>query len=134
MKRTESFRGASYLAAQFIFFDKLHALKDYAHLRKKGSLKVAIKSKDKQPYYLLGHGVEDPRRGIHGDEDYLYIVEVGTGTIGEKEKDWLVKVSGCGSFPTWDDKNKDKAFELAEWEFEGTLEKAYKKYVEAPKK
>ncbi|GAI40294.1 unnamed protein product, partial [marine sediment metagenome] len=51
---------------------------------------------------------------------------------GKKEKDWLVKVSS--KFPAWDDVNRYKAFELAKWEFEGTLKQACKKYVGAPKK
>lgn len=33
-----------------------------------------------QPLFLLGHGVENPANGIHGDEEYLYIVELPTRT------------------------------------------------------
>ena len=132
--KTQTFRGAGYLAAQFIFYAKLQALRCYATMKGRKSIDETINAEDDQPYYLLGHGVEDPRKGIHGDEEYLYVVEVGTGAFGEKEKKWLVKVSGHGSFPTWDNKNTGKAFELAKWDFEGTLKQAYKKYVGAPKK
>ena len=129
LERTSSFRDASYLAAQFIFREKLKHTRIYQDGKYTSDGKPIVTVEDvlntdtNQPNFLLGHGVEDPSSGIHGDEEYLYVVEVGEG------KKWHIKVSGHRSFPTWEDENREKAFEMAKWQFEGTLDQAYKKYV-----
>jgi len=78
-----------------------------------------------QPPFLLGYGVEDPTRGIHGDEEYLYVVELpefGFVHPGDAP-DWTVKVSEHCGFPRWDESTKD-AFEAASWAYEGSLAEA----------
>ena len=91
----------SYAAANFIHWNKLQ--------HEKGDPKYSPK------FSSTGYGVEDPAKGIHGDESYLYVVEYPN-----------IKVSH--DFPNWG-KDNAHAFEKAWWEFEGTLEEAYKKYV-----
>jgi hypothetical protein len=72
------------------------------------------------PLFLLGHGVENPVDGIHGDEECLYIVELPTRNPFDEPAEWTVKVSGHSAFPRWDGQT-DKAFERASWQFEGEL-------------
>lgn len=76
-----------------------------------------------QPLFLLGQGVENPADGIHGDEEYLYVVELPTRNPFEEPSEWTVKVSGHSAFPRWDDPT-DEAFERASWQFEGLLSEA----------
>ena len=123
LERTGSSRGASYSAASFIFLDKLGTF-DRLYFnsdderRKIDSLDPEDWDVD-QPFFLLGHGVEDPRAGIHGDEEFLYkIVE----EVKEGGREMTLKISN--DFPTWDDEDTDVAFEKANWRFEGTLEEA----------
>ena len=52
-----------------------------------------------QPLFLLGHGVENPADGIHGDEEYLYVVELPTTNPFDEPAEWTVKVSGHSAFP-----------------------------------
>jgi len=73
-----------------------------------------------QPMFLLGHGVEDPADGIHGDEEFLYVVELPTTNAFDEPAEWTVKVSGHSAFPRWDGPT-DEAFEQATWQFEGAL-------------
>ena len=47
-----------------------------------------------QPLFLLGHGVEGPADGVHGDKEYLYVVEIPT----TKGAEWTVKLSGHSAF------------------------------------
>jgi len=93
----------SYACADFIYFMKNDMDDD---LKKEG-------------WNKLGYGVENPSNGIHGDEEYLYVVTY-------KDGKWYVKVSDI--FPR-EDEFLNTAFENADWEFEGTLEEAYQKYV-----
>lgn len=76
-----------------------------------------------QPLFLLGHGVENPADGIHGDGEYLYIVELPTRNPLEEPAEWTVKVSGHTAFPRWDDPTEE-AFGRASWQFHGPLENA----------
>jgi len=73
-----------------------------------------------QPMFLLGHGVEDPADGIHGDEEFLYVVELPTTNAFDEPAEWTVKVSGHSAFPRWDGPT-DEAFERASWQFHGSL-------------
>ncbi|GAA0682064.1 hypothetical protein GCM10009020_34010 [Natronoarchaeum mannanilyticum] len=69
-----------------------------------------------QPLFLLGHGVENPADGIHGDEEYLYVVELPARNPFEEPSEWTVKVSGHSAFPRWDGPTEE-AFEQASWQF-----------------
>ena len=100
----------SYACADFIYFLKKRIAEHFAD----------------DPYgkgwEKIGHGIENPNEGIHGDEEYLYIVTY-------KDGEWHIKVSGHNTFPRFDSEDTAQAFEKAEWEFEGTVEEAYEKYV-----
>jgi len=87
----------SYGAANFIHWNKRN--------HEQSDSKYAPK------FASTGYGVENPADGIHGDEEYLYLVEYPN-----------IKVSS--KFPEGDD-----AWKKVEWEFEGTLEEAHKKYA-----
>ena len=78
-----------------------------------------------QPPFLLGYDVEDPARGIHGDEEYLYVVELPEFEFGaaEPSPDWTVRVSEHCGFPRWDEPT-DRSFEEASWAYEGSLGEA----------
>lgn len=76
-----------------------------------------------QPMFLPGHGVEDPGDGIHGDEEYLYVVELLSRNPFDEPGEWTVKVSKHCGFPRWDGPTED-AFERASWQFDGSLEHA----------
>ena len=125
LKKTGTYRCASYTASQFIFIDKLKTAKMImSYYLKKQPEEITIddilECNINQPMFLLGHGVENPSEGIHGDEEYLYIVK-------ESENKWYVKVSEHCGFPRYGEGIK-YAFEKARWEFEGSLEEAYEKY------
>jgi hypothetical protein len=134
LDRTQSGRGASYSAACFIFLDKLGTFdrlyyKTDDERRKVDSLDPEDWEVD-QPMFLMGHGVEDPAAGIHGDEEFLYkVVEKVPGP--GREKDRIIKISN--DFPTWDDDDVDIAFEKANWRFEGTFEEAMEELFEDEK-
>ncbi|UHQ98124.1 hypothetical protein HYG81_21330 (plasmid) [Natrinema zhouii] len=127
-------RTAAYTAAQFVFVDKLWSL-EQSFRDKSGSYNESPKSVAEvlkvdswkecspTPSYLLGHGVEDPASGIHGDEDFLYVVEVSD----TKYLDWRVKIAGRDDFPRDSREETERAFELADWRFEGTLEEGLAK-------
>lgn len=129
LEKTGMFRGPAYLASQFIFWHKMNflvSMKDHWGIE---SLEdILDPEKGDLPTFMLGHGVEDPKAGIHGDEEYLYIIELLPS--GE----WHLRVSRHCGFPRWDDPYIREAFERAEWEFEGSLEEAYKRYVRRERK
>jgi hypothetical protein len=121
----------SYAAAQFILVDKLqyigHTIESESDTYSDWPDTVAEildpenwKQVDATPTYLLGHAVENPSCGIHGDEEYLYVVQLPTRSPLEDPKEWRVKISEHCGFPRWDDPSED-AFEVADWQFEGTL-------------
>jgi len=84
-----------------------------------------------QPMFLLGHGVENPADGIHGDEEYLYVVELPTRNPFEEPSEWTVKVSGHSAFPRWDGPTEE-AFDRASWQFEGPLSAAVDELLAQP--
>nr|WP_257300937.1 hypothetical protein [Haloarchaeobius sp. FL176] len=84
-----------------------------------------------QPPFLLGHGVENPADGIHGDEEYLYVVELPTRNPFDEPAEWKVKVRGHSAFPRWD-RPIEGAFERASWQFHGPLEHALEDLVAEP--
>jgi hypothetical protein len=81
-----------------------------------------------QPLFLLGHAVEDPATGIHGDEEFLYEIEVPPGPTADLE-DWTVRVSGHCTFPRWDGQTA-LAFERTTWQFRGPLPDAHLEFVQ----
>ncbi len=119
---TATLRGANYAAANFIFLCKLQGMTMYED---DGFSRNSIDQDDildpeewdvDQPHFLLGYGVESPSSGIHGDEEYLYIVDVGV-------PGWEVSVSKHGGFPSWeaadDLPDGETAFDHVEWQFDG---------------
>jgi len=126
---TRAERGPAYTAATFVFLDKLSTVGLYLDGDPERTIDAAqpadllepsnIEHLD-QPLFLLGHGVENPADGIHGDEEYLYVVELPTTNAFDEPAEWTVKVSGHSAFPRWDGPT-DEAFEQATWQFEGAL-------------
>jgi hypothetical protein len=124
--RTE--RGPDYAAAQFVFLEKLRAMSFYIGTNPERSITVrepeamtdpaSFEHLD-QPMFLLGHGIENPADGIHGDEEYLYVVAMPRVEFGEVSE-WSVTVSEHCGFPRWDGPT-DEAFEQATWQYEGPL-------------
>jgi uncharacterized protein (DUF433 family) len=80
--------------------------------------------------FLLGRGVENPADGIHGDEEYLYVVELPTQSPDEPAE-WTVKVSEHSGFPRWDGPTEE-AFERATWQFHGSLKNAHEEMTTEP--
>lgn len=134
-------RGPGYTAAQFVFLDKIESMQ--------WSLEDADDPLDPETWgeagnynsFLGGHAVENPADGIHGDEEYLYVVEIPFYRQEENEGEgWQVKVSEHGGFPEpqWESvsgelhgKNfadGETSFDYATWDYEGSLDGAVEKY------
>lgn len=133
-------RDASYAAAQFIFIDKLWYMQrtfrcqDEVYSDLPDSVAEVLEAEYWEdvkvtPSYLLGHGVEDPSCGIHGDEEYIYVIELPTTSPFEEASEWRIKVSEHCGFPRWDEDSTEQAFEVADWTFEGTLVEAMERLV-----
>jgi hypothetical protein len=140
LDETRTERGPAYAAAQFLFLDTLSTMTlyvDEGHDRSIHAdqpldlLKPNNMEHLDQPLFLLGHGVENPADGIHGDEEYLYVVELPTAYPFDEPAEWTVKVSGHSAFPRWDGPT-DEAFERASWQFEGTLPAAIDELLAEP--
>ncbi|WP_434530840.1 hypothetical protein ACODNH_19045 [Haloarcula sp. NS06] len=134
---TRAERGPSYTAATFVFLDKLSTVGLYLDgdpertidaTQPADLLDPANMEHLDRPLFLLGHGVEDPAGGIHGDEEYLYVVELPTKTPFDEPAEWTVRVSGHSTFPRWDGPT-DEAFERASWQFQGALKDAHSELV-----
>jgi len=132
LEKTRTERGPSYAAAQFIFLEMLSSMGLYVDDGRERSLRAdqpddlldpSNMAHLEQPLFLLGHGIENPANGIHGDEEYLYIVELPTQAPFDEPAEWTVKVSDHAGFPRWDGPT-DEAFEQASWQFHGPLEAA----------
>ncbi len=137
---TRAERGPGYTAATFVFLDKLSTIDLYLdgdpdrtiHADQPSDLLEPDNMEHlDQPMFLLGHGVESPADGIHGDEEYLYVVELPTRNPFEGPSEWTVKVSGHSAFPRWDGPTEE-AFERASWQFHGPLEHALEELVAEP--
>jgi len=126
---------ASYTAAQFLLADKLRGIErlfrsqDGQHEAYPASVIQLLDVEAWQeistsPNYLLGHGVENPSCGIHGDEEYIYVIELPLRESVTEPTDWKVKVSEHCGFPRWDDEGIKQAFDVADWQFEGTIGEA----------
>jgi hypothetical protein len=137
---TRAERGPGYTAASFVFLDKLSTIDLYLGGDPDRTIEATqpadlhdpsnMEHLD-QPMFLLGHGVENPAAGIHGDEEYLYVVELPTRSPFEEPAEWTVKVSGHSAFPRWDGPTEE-AFERASWQFHGPLEHALEELVAEP--
>ena len=129
---TRAERGPAYTAAAFVFLDKLSTVGLYLDRDPERTIDAArpadlldptnMEHLD-QPLFLLGHGVENPTDGIHGDEEYLYVVRLSTQNPFDEPGEWTVRVSEHSGVPRWDGPT-DEAFERANWQFHGTLEDA----------
>ena len=100
---TRAERGPAYTAATFVFLDKLSTVGLYLDgdpertidaARPVDLLEPGNMEHLNQPLFLLGHGVENPADGIHGDEEYLYVVELPTENPLDEPAEWTIKVSG----------------------------------------
>ena len=134
---TRAERGPAYTAATFVFLDKLSTVELYLDGDPERTIDAAqpadllepsnMEHLD-QPLFLLGHGVENPADGIHGDEEFLYVVELPTTNAFDEPAEWTVKVSGHSAFPRWDGPT-DETFERANWQFRGSLKDALTELV-----
>ena len=136
--RTE--RGPGYATAQFLLLDKLGTMELYLDGDPDRGIRVddpadilnpANMEHLDQPMFLLGHGVENPVDGIHGDEEYLYVVELPSRTGFDVSGEWSVKVSEHCGFPRWDGPTEE-AFDRVEWQFEGPLTVALEELLAEP--
>jgi len=137
---TRAERDPAYTAATFVFLDKLSTINLYLDGDPERTIDAAqpadlldptnMEHLD-QPLFLLGHGIEDPADGIHGDEEYLYVVELPTANPFEEPSEWTVKVSGHSAFPRWDGPT-DEAFERTSRRFHGPLDDALTELVAEP--
>jgi len=134
-------RDASYAAAQYLLVDGLWRIEqtfrsqDGQYEAYPASVMGLLDADSWQeisrtPSYLLGHGIEDPSRGIHGDEEYIYYVQLPLREPVGGRTDWTIKVSEQCGFPRWEKKGTKEAFDVADWKFEGTLEEAMTKVGE----
>jgi len=136
--RTE--RGPRYAAAQFLLLDTLGTMELYLDGEPDRSIRAdepadisnpANMEHLDQPLFLLGHGVENPADGIHGDEEYLYVVELPTQNAFDEPGEWFVKVSEHCGFPRWDGPTEE-AFDRATWQFHGPLTEAVDELIAEP--
>lgn len=135
-------RGPEYAAAQFIFLDKLNRMQFSFRDSDADPLDPETWDSDGYLSFLGGHGVEDPSNGIHGDEEYLYVVEVPYHSRGENGGNWQVKVSEHGGFPEpkvelvngetrgRDFEEGETSFDYATWDYEGSLDGAVSRYTD----
>ena len=137
---TRAERGPAYTAATFVFLDKLSTVGLYLDgdpertidaARPADLLEPANMRHLNQPLFLLGHGIENPADGIHGDEEYLYVVELPTENPFDEPAEWTIKVSGHSAFPRWDGPT-DEVFKRASWQFHGSLKDALAELVTEP--
>jgi hypothetical protein len=134
---TSAERGPGYTAAAFVFLDKLSTVSLYLDGNPERTIDASqpadlldpanMEHLD-QPLFLLGHGVENPSDGLHGDEEYLYVVDIPTREAVDEPTEWTVKVSEHAGFPRWEGPT-DEAFERASWQFQGRLEDAREEFI-----
>lgn len=150
-KKMQTQRGASYTLAQFILLQKLETMKLNVENTeeeedilgyKEGNILVPGEPTDLlnlenfeelgQPMFMFGHGVENPEDGLHGDEEYVYLVDIAPQDRKYEEDEWKIKVSEHGGNPRWDELDElvGDPFHHTDWEFEGKLDNAFDKYVE----
>jgi len=139
---TPAERGPGYAAAQFLLLDKLSTMEIYLDDEPDRSIRAddpvdiadpANMEHLNQPIFLLGHGIENPADGIHGDEEYLYVVEPPSRIGFNESGEWSIKVSEPCAFPRWDGPTEE-AFDQATWQFEGSLTVALEEILAEPVK
>ncbi|GGM75674.1 hypothetical protein J2752_002765 [Halarchaeum rubridurum] len=137
---TRAERGPGYAAASFVFLNKLSTINLYLDgdpdrttdaAQPADLLDPSNMEHLDQPLFLLGHGIENPADGIHGDEEYLDVVELPTRDPFDESAEWTVKVSSHSAFLRWDGPT-DEAFERASWQFNGPLEHTLEGIVAEP--
>ena len=108
LDETRTERGPAYAAARFLFLDTLSTMTLYVdegrdrsiHADQPSDLLEPTNMEHlDQPLFLLGHGVENPTDGIHGDEEYLYVVELPSRTAVDDPGEWSIKMSDHCGFP-----------------------------------
>lgn len=148
-KKMQTQRGASYTLAQFILLQKLRMMRlnienteeDVAEYKEKNTfvpdeptdlLDLENFKELGQPMFMFGHGVENPEDGLHGDEEYVYLVDITPQHKKYEKDEWKIKVSEHGGNPSWDELDElvGDPFHHTDWEFEGKLDNAFDKYVE----
>ena len=141
LHETETLRGPNYATAQFLFLDTCSVMPLYlpadddrcAESRAmdvstpRETVQPSAMAELDQPQFLLGNAVEDPATGIHGDEEFLYEIEVPEGPSAAL-REWTVRVSAHCGFPRWDGPTA-AAFDQATWQFEGSLPDAHEEFV-----
>lgn len=128
--------GAAFTAANFIFVDRLwkveRTFRESSEQFPQSVMEIleidSWADKQPSPSYFRGHSIEDPSQGIHGDEEFLYLVEISE----VRSADWKVRVAGSADFPRWGADDINRAFEVAEWKFESSLEDALSKLDQKP--
>jgi len=140
LEKTRSERGPGYAAAQLIFLEKLRTMELYLGRDSDRSIRATepadlldpsnMEQLD-QPMFLLGHGVENPAAGIHGDEKYLYVVELPSQKPFDEPAEWTIKVSEHSGFPRWGGPT-ERAFDRATWQFHGPLAGALEELLAEP--
>ncbi len=134
LRATHTERGPAYTAAAFIHLEKCRGMGLYLDRGPGREINASTPTEVldprnwldlDQPLFLLGYGVENPSDGIHGDEEYLYVVDLPAVDVANPEAspDWTVTVSEHCGFPRWDGPT-DRAFEEATWAYTGPLAEA----------
>lgn len=135
--RTRTARGPDCTAAQLILLDKLRTMRLYLDREQGQNIRADDPSEVldsanmehlDQPLFLLGHGIENPTTGIHGDEEYLYVVELPAANENGSPGGWTIWVSEHCGFPRLDGLTGE-AFERATWQFEGSLARAHEQFL-----
>lgn len=146
LAETGTQRDPAYVAANYIFLQKMKGMGLYVgeQIGDRPSLDgddllavandrdVSGLAELDQPHFLLGYGVEEVG-DIHGDEEYIYVVDIGSRErFGDGDPpEWTVNVSEHGGFPRWDDQDEDTdAFDVADWQFDGTLDAALEQFTD----
>lgn len=81
-----------------------------------------------QPLFLMEFGIEDPTRGIHGDEEFLYVVELPANAGKQSEAgDWYVRIASLER-KRRSAEERARAFDDARWQFDGPLGEAAERY------
>jgi hypothetical protein len=143
LEESETLRGPNYAAAQFLFLDTCSVMPLYLPAdddrcddsramdvtTPRETVQPKAMAELDQPLFLLGNAVEDPATGIHGDEEFLYEIDVPEGPSADLVE-WTVRVSTHCGFPRWDGPTA-AAFDQATWQFEGSLPEAHDKFVDS---
>jgi len=81
--------------------------------------------------FLLGHGVENPADGIHGDEGISTSSSCRPEPVRRAVPSGPSRCGGHSAFPRWDGPIEE-AFERASWQFHGPRQQALEEIVAEP--